>query len=296
MPVEEPEATAMRVRSISILFLAFILPAIGCGSSQPTYPVAAPGGVESGRNVHSVGIGASASSSDSECVRGADVSILFVGNSHTMLHDLPDLVCRMIRFRFPKKAVYSHSIWVSFLEDVARNPRCKEEIESRPWKYVVLQAQKISASGRYDYSRKEGITIAKLARAQGSTVMFFSEWGLKGVAGDGARNEKIYQEMARAADVQVAPIGRAWDLALTQRPELQLHAPDGNHQSAVGAFLTASVLFGRITGESPTALAPFGYAELDERDRAFLADAATRALAQNAVGQGEDRTPRPPHS
>src|SRR5262245_43452793 len=70
-------------------------------------------------------------------VRAADVSILFIGNSHSTVGDLPGLVPEMIRFRHPNKTVVSHHVGVGFLEDVARYPTAKEELESRPWKYVV---------------------------------------------------------------------------------------------------------------------------------------------------------------
>src|SRR5262245_42253525 len=123
--------------------------------------------------------------SDPAKVRSADVSILFVGNSHTIHHDLPDLVCKMIRFRHPEKTVYSHVVVVPFLDAAVHDSPCREEIETRPWKCVVLQAQRISASGKHDYSRKEGIDIAKLAKDRGAAVFFYSEWGLKDVAGDG---------------------------------------------------------------------------------------------------------------
>jgi hypothetical protein len=144
----------------------------------------------------------------------------------------------------------------------------------------VLQAQKISVSGRYEYSRQEGIDLARRAKARGMTVVFYPEWGLKGVKGDGARQERVYREMAQEADVGVAPVARAWDVALLERPELPLHAGDGNHQSALGAFLTACVLYGRLTGDSPAALGSYPYPGADEKDRAFLAGVAARALAE----------------
>jgi hypothetical protein len=93
--------------------------------------------------------------------------------------------------------------------------------------------------------------------------------------------------MARAAGVQVAPVGRAWDLALSRRPDLPLHSADGNHQSRLGAFLTACVLCGRLTGESPADLASFPYPGANEKDRRFLADAAAKALAPgDGTGSG----------
>ncbi|MBI3411082.1 MAG: hypothetical protein HY040_22335 [Planctomycetes bacterium] len=180
----------------------------------------------------------------------------------------------MIEFRHPEKKAYSHVVSVAFLDNVAHDSRCKDELESRPWKFVVLQAQKISMSGKHSYSQKVGIDIAKLAKAKGAIVCFYSEWARKGVAGERERTEKIYQEMADAADVKVALVSKAWELALSERPDLPLHAGDGNHQSALGAFLTACVLYAKITGESPAALAAFPYPDAAEDDRKFLAEIA----------------------
>ena len=58
-------------------------------------------------------------------------------------------------------------------------------------------------------------------------------------------------------------------VALAERPDLSLHGPDGNRRSPLGAFLTAAVLTGRITGDSPAALADFPDPDANEMDRRF---------------------------
>lgn len=215
--------------------------------------------------------------SDPEQVKAADYSILFVGNSHTSMHDIPDLVGRMIRHRHPDKTVLTRTLGVAFLEEAATNPAYKEEIAGRPWKQVVLQAQKISMSGKYTYSTAEGIELAKAGKARGADVVFYSEWGLRGKAGDGAKQEKVYQGMADDSGARVAGIGRAWEAALAEQPDLPLYAEDGNHQSAVGAFLTAAALFAVLTGDSPAALADFPYPDTDAATRKVLTTAAVAA-------------------
>jgi hypothetical protein len=245
--------------------LALALAAAGCGDK------AGPAG-------ESVTM-AAGGASDADRVRAADVSILFFGNSHTAMHDMPGLIAGMIRSRQPGKTVYTHHLPVAFLEGIASDPLSLAEIDSRPWTHVVLQAQKISTSGKFDYPRTDGIEYAKRAKARGAAVVFYPEWGLRGKSGDGARQEGVYREMARAAGVGVAPVARAWDLALAERPDLPLHSADGNHQSAVGAFLTACVLYGQLTGDSPAPLADYPYPAATEADRKFLADVAARTLA-----------------
>ena len=245
-------------------FALFVLCGLACGCGGNSSP---PAAVWSG-----------GTAPDPETVRTADYSILFVGNSHTAMHDVPGVVAGMIRFRHPEKIVVTHTLGCAFLADAAAVPEYRTEIADRPWKHVVLQAQKISTSGKYRYSQAEGIDLAKAGKARGADVVFFSEWGLRGKDGDGATQESIYREMADAAGVRVACVGRAWDAALADQPDLPLYSSDGNHQSQLGAFLTAAVLFGELTGESPTLLADYPYPDTNAATRKALTDAAAKAV------------------
>lgn len=258
------------IQFVSWLLVASAAALLGCSERVAKTP--AKGGPV--QQVMALGGG----QSDVDKVRNADVSILFIGNSHTMNHDLPNLVRGMIEFRHPEKTVYVHAVAVGFLEDAGRNPGCIEEIENRPWKSVVLQAQKISVSGKHEYSRKEGIDLAKKVKKRGAAAFFFSEWGLLDDPTNGPRHEKVYVEMANESAAVVVPVGRAWTVALAQRPELTLYEGDGNHQTALGAFLTACTLVGRIMNENPEPLAKFEYLQSDEETRKLLAHSASRAL------------------
>src|SRR4051812_42470972 len=70
------------VNVVRIAWVAAAMFLAGCGSERTICP-------------------APATPPDAEAVRTADYSILFVGNSHTSGHNLPELVCAMIRFRHP---------------------------------------------------------------------------------------------------------------------------------------------------------------------------------------------------
>ena len=151
--------------------------------------------------------------------------MLYFGNSHTGHHDIPELVGRMIAFQASETHLLCVIIGCGFLEDAAANPTSKATIERHPWKFVVLQAQKISMSGKHKYSQKEGLGLAKAAKSRGASVLFFSEWGRRDVPKDGVVQESIYQEMADAAGVRVAPVGRAWDVALAENRRCRSTTP-----------------------------------------------------------------------
>ncbi|HVJ79434.1 MAG TPA: hypothetical protein VNC50_00080, partial [Planctomycetia bacterium] len=215
---------------------------------------------------------------DPESARAADVAILFFGNSHT--GGVPERVRSMLRLLEPKKSVYVQAENVGWLEGAANDPRIVKLLQGEPWKAVVLQAQRLSSSGRHQYSRTDGIALAKAAKARGARVLYYSEWGLEGVDGDARHNERVYQLMAEASGAEVAPVGRAWDAALAADPKLPLFADDGNHQSGAGMFLTSCTLAGAIAGKSPAALAEFADESVAKPERKLLAETAATTLKE----------------
>lgn len=222
--------------------------------------------------------------------RGATLRVLFIGNSHTLGHQLPELVCRMIEFAKPEERVFGHVIPVAFLDDVAKHPGALKQIDSGHWDIVVLQAQKISTSGKYDYPRDAGIDLAKRAAKHGSKVYFFAEWGIKGDATSGPRHERIYREMADASGANVIAVGRAWDLALAERADLALHESDRNHETKLGAFLTACVIAGQLADVDAASFGEFPTEAGDVETREFLAAAAARSFLKiNSSDTADDK-------
>lgn len=175
----------------------------------------------------------------STAVAKADLNILYLGNSHTGFHDLPGTIEKLLRFRSPERTIGTHMVMISHLEDAYHNSHVMQVLETRPWNCVVLQAQKISMSGKFIYSNQEGIDIARKARERGAKVFFFSEWAREGVEGERERTERIYAEMSDASGATLIPVGQAWERVHSETPSLRLHADDGNHQSSLGALLTA---------------------------------------------------------
>ena len=193
----------------------------------------------------------------------ADISLLFMGNSHTSFNDLTTMVADMVRAGKPSQTVASVEApgWM-FLEERVSDAPSMNLLRSQNWSFVVLQAQKYSTSGQFTYSTEEAKQLVRISREQHAVPVMFPEWPRRDVA----ETQTIYDlhvSIAQAEPACVAPIGQAWDLALARDPTLTLHAADGNHSAPAGAFLAALVLYATITGLSPLDVPPLSQYPVD---------------------------------
>jgi hypothetical protein len=182
---------------------------------------------------------------------------LFIGNSHTQGHDLDGLVADLIQFRRPNSKTATESIRVGFLDQAETTPATQSRLTKVKWDMVVLQAQKISASARTEYSTAEGIALARRAIQSGAQVHFFAEWGIQGDAKNADHTDGVYRQMATKAEASLIPVTRVWTRVLAESPDLELYSEDGNHQSRLGASLTALTIATFLLEESPEVFTDF---------------------------------------
>ena len=208
----------------------------------------------------------------------ADIRLLFMGNSHTSFNNLTGMVADMVRAVRPGRSVASVEApgWM-FLEERLSDASSVDLLRSQDWSFVVLQAQKYSTSGQFEYSTAEADEFIRMSRQQHAVPIMFPEWPRLGVP-ETQRIYDLHVSIAQREPACVAPIGQAWDLALARHPSLVLHAPDGNHSNANGAFLAALVLFATITGDPPSSLPPLPQFPVDAGTQALL-----RAIADETV-------------
>jgi hypothetical protein len=208
----------------------------------------------------------------------SDISLLFMGNSHTLNHDVPATVAALVRAGRPGKTVTAVTAPGSmFLEERINHQATLELLKGRQWSAVVLQAQKTSSSWTINYPIEPSIELVKLSRAQAAIPVLYPEWARRGMA-ESHLIYDVHTSIAKAQPACIAPIGQAWDLALSRHASLTLHDTDGNHANAAGAFLTAAVLYATLTGESPRDLASISVTSVDATTQALL-----RGIAADAI-------------
>ncbi|PWF54936.1 hypothetical protein [Massilia glaciei] len=200
------------------------------------------------------------------------------GNSHTAANGLPAMLEAMLKAARPGKSVaVVNAPGFLFLDERERDAASLSLFQRQKWSAVVFQAQRYSSSGTVDYSIAEAVNWVALTRARQMVPVMFPEWPRRGIA-ETPRIFELHISIAALQPACVAPIPQAWDLALSRFSDIVLHASDGNHSSPAGAFLTASILFATMTGNSPLDLPTFPNFGVDDPTQQRL-----RAVADDQV-------------
>lgn len=182
--------------------------------------------------------------------------VLFIGNSHTYMNDMPELTRRMI------EDTTGESCEVFMLAYSARPLKWHLEEEYFAVRFNILH-------GGYDYCviqeqahpmppEKDTVECAdriiKLCKEAGTTPILFETWTEKAKPENQAEMNRRYSAIAEQQGVLLAPIGEVWERVLNMLsdiPEADLYYRDGAHASAVGDYLVATVLTKVITGKLP---------------------------------------------
>lgn len=182
--------------------------------------------------------------------------VLFIGNSHTYMNDMPELTRRMI------EDTTGESCEVFMLAYSARPLKWHLEEEYFAVRFNILH-------GGYDYCviqeqahpmppEKDTVECAdriiKLCKKVGTEPIIFETWAEKAKPENQAKMNKRYRAIAEQQGVTLAPIGEVWERVLNMLsdiPEADLYYRDGAHASAVGDYLAATVLTKVITGKLP---------------------------------------------
>ncbi|MGI5310791.1 hypothetical protein [Rheinheimera sp. WS51] len=214
----------------------------------------------------------------------SEFNLLFMGNSHSSSHNLPQLVAKLIKTDQPNAQVHTKlASGYHFLDERLQHRPSTNLLRDGNWSHVILQAQKYSTTGKYFYPTDAAEEWIKRINSKNSQAIMFPEWPRRGNKEEAARIHQLHIGIAKAASACVAPIGLAWQLALQQNPKLKLHSADGNHSNLDGAFLTALVLYGTITKNDPSKLNAINGIKVSINTQTELKRVASATLLQHAA-------------
>ena len=183
------------------------------------------------------------------------MKILFIGNSHTYMNDMPELARRMI------EDASGENCDVFMLAYSGRSLKWHIETEYFSERFNILR-------GNYDCCviqeqahplPPEEDTIAAFARLDelckkaGTTPVLFETWAEKAMPEHQEEMNRRYRSLAEKHGCPLAPIGEVWAKALPELDRLgsDLYFRDGEHASPLGDYLIAMTLTKAMTGKLP---------------------------------------------
>ena len=184
------------------------------------------------------------------------LNILFIGNSHTYLHYMPQMLGQLV---LAGDCDIELEVDQSIGEGVSlewhwNDEATRRNIRSRSWDYVVLQERSGGPLENLESFREHARLLDAEVGKLGAESIFYLTWAKRDRPADQARLTEAYRRMALELDAILAPVGIAWEKAKNIDSDLNLHHKDGRHASPAGAYLTACVFYAVLTGNSPEGL------------------------------------------
>ena len=189
-------------------------------------------------------------------------SVLFVGNSHLFVNDVP------ARVRHRLEAVKGRTFVATFtkggarLASFTRRDDIVAALASRSWDVVVLQEASATFLARHGTTRfRDAVAWFRRRLPSRTRIVLYQTWpwqdGSRYLARRGANSAAMwhtmraaYADVAARGGVTVAPVGSCW-MAAPERATFYSH--DGNHAAPAGsrlaaAIISATILFGSLRG------------------------------------------------
>jgi Asp-tRNA(Asn)/Glu-tRNA(Gln) amidotransferase A subunit family amidase len=224
------------------------------------------------------------------------MNVLFIGNSHTYLHYMPQMLAELARaadIGFPLNIDQSTGEGAG-LQWHWNNPPARDKIRSRRWDRVVLQDRSGGSLEELESFQTHARRLDEEIRRRGAKTVFYMTWANKSQPHTQKIIADAYGQIATELDAVLAPVGLAWEKALALDEELNLHHIDDRHANPSGAYLTACVFYSVFFNASPEGLPATlqieGKIRLDlAADRAgFLQKIAYETVSNAEVGMTND--------
>ena len=203
------------------------------------------------------------------------LKVLFIGNSYTYTNDMPNLFAGIARAAGENVVVDVSAQGGYTLSQHTTYAPTLQKLAKRGWNYVILQEH--SQIPTIDFYRRvamwpAAMQLSKSARAIGSRVGLYMTWGRK-LGGQQCISSycsasfrdfyqmqdtltSAYNALGKQDSAVVVPAGKAWALAFSRNPSIDLWDTDNSHPTLKGSYLNACVFYAVLFKASPVGI-PF---------------------------------------
>lgn len=189
--------------------------------------------------------------------------ILFIGNSYTYYHDMPEKIFAPLAaetgYDMDVLAVTHGGYKLSWFADPENEEgkRLRDTVQGKTFDYIVLQDHSLSTilspeaffSGIHD--------LKELLKDQTDHFLLYATWGrkpgCKTLEELGMSNAEMtrhiaemYDEAAARFDMSVAHVGKAFAAYGLEHPDAELYFEDLHHSSVLGSTIAAQTILAAI--------------------------------------------------
>lgn len=205
--------------------------------------------------------------------------LLFIGNSLTYVHNVPDLVKRLAAGAGkPTPTVEMRAAPNVGLEDHWKEGWVAKALQKGHYDVLIMQQgpSTLAASGA-DLGRWTAVLAAEAVK-HGTRPALYEVWA---PASGGMEASMVnYRTAADAAGTAFYPAAAAWQAAWGAKPTLPLYGPDGFHASEHGALLAAMVITGVLFDVDPAAMPNLFKGTIKDDEMTVMREAARRAIKE----------------
>jgi len=178
------------------------------------------------------------------------MKVLFIGNSHTFVNDMPELLRQLAASRQIEIDAVQNTSGGRGLGWHAHEFDVRYNILFGGYDYIVLQHNAHPFPGEQNLI-EEADKILKTVALSKSKPVAYQCWSEKNNPEGNPIICEAYEKLAAKRDMLLSPVGRAWGML---RDRYNLYYKDGEHTSPMGAYLAACVFFVTLTGQSAVGL------------------------------------------
>jgi hypothetical protein len=139
------------------------------------------------------------------------------------------------------------------LKTLWEESRPRDLIRNGSYDVVVLQEDipEIDVAGFREYASK---FVGEIRKAKSRPVLFMA-WSYRRLGWISMREiAQAHRDAANELNVDVAPVGLAWERSMRERPDLDLFVADREHPSIYGTYLATNVVYATVFEQNPSAL------------------------------------------
>lgn len=183
----------------------------------------------------------------------APLKVLFIGNSHTMVNDVPELFALLAKqsgIQVEKRMIAEGG---KTLEYHAGTEIVKESILHGDYDWIVLQHWSHPFNETYAKSMETGAKqLFEMIGKTKSKAVFYKPWPRKLTApGEYPLMSATYARLAKQYNAGLANVGDVFEKYRDLYPDETMYANDGEHASLLTSNIAAYVILRTITGKKP---------------------------------------------